>query len=141
MPDAASAAEIPARKPAPWLPMVAGVLLSAPFVAGIVLLRDPTLDVLALLLALTGGVYAGAALHEGSRRVLLLEVLAGVACLFCAAMGFWWTSAWVAGGYLFHAAWDVLHHAPALDVPVRPWFPPFCAAFDLAVALAIFLLR
>lgn len=124
-----------------WKPVLAGVVLAAPFVVGIVLLRSITLDFLAFLLALTGGIYVGSALSGARRGALALESLAGLVCLFCALLSLFWASVWLAWGFLFNAAWDAVHHRHDFGAPVRRWFPPFCAAFDVVIAVAVLLLR
>lgn len=127
-----------------WKPVLAGVLAAAPFVAGVAYFRDGTLDLLAFLLALTGGIYVGAALSGGRRGAVVTESLAAFVCFACAVLSMYWASVWLVWGYLFHAAWDAFRHSrnhPHGGVSVRRGFPPFCAVFDVVVALAVLFLR
>jgi len=56
-----------------------------------------------------------------------------------AAVALWADSPLVlAVGYAAHGVWDLVHHPRAVTTPVRTWYPPFCVAFD--VALAVFIL-
>ena len=70
-----------------------------------------------------------------------MEGLAGLAFVFIAMLGLWWTSLWIAVGYVLHGVWDYLHHPRRIRTGIRRWFPPFCATFDLLVAVYILVLR
>ena len=122
-------------------PALAGAALSLIFLPLLYFLRDGALDLLALILAASGGIYWGVAASEGGRRVRAMEALAGVSFVAMAMLGLWWTSLWIAAGYVLHGAWDVLHHPRRIRSGLRGWFPPFCATFDFLVAIFILLLR
>ena len=127
----------PSRPPR-TVPALFGVVLALPFLGLFLYHPDGAVDLLALLLALTGGVYVGAALRHGvGRLVLALEVVMAAWMMVCAALGLWWAPWWLAVGFTTHGVWDMVHHPRALDVGVRRWFPPFCAAFDAVVAALI----
>jgi hypothetical protein len=122
-------------------PALLGVALALPFIPLLTSLTGIALDLLAMLLAATAGVYVGFALNDGRRTVFWMELLLAFGTFACAAMGLWGPSWWLALGYLGHGAWDVLHHAGTVKTAVRPSYPPFCAAFDWAVAVLILVIR
>lgn len=124
-----------------FAPVLIGVALSVPFAVLLRELRDPTLDLLALILAASGGIYWGVAASEGRRGLKAVEAAAGVAFIAMAMLGLTWTSLWIAAGFALHGVWDVLHHPRRIRTGLRAWFPPFCATFDWLVAIYIVLLR
>ena len=128
----------PPRRRSPLVPAFAGLALSLPFWWMLRSHPDGAYDLLALFLALTGGIYFGAALHGGSRRRVVLEALAGGGMVILGALGLAWSPRWIALGFLLHGLWDLAHHTGTVKHGVRRWFPPFCAAWDWAVAALLF---
>lgn len=96
-----------------------------------------SLQLFALLLAYTACFYSGAALSDGRRLWLSIEVLMSVLVLACAFLGLWQSSRWLAAGYFLHGMWDMGHHPKRIQTRVVPWFPPICATFDFVVAIFI----
>jgi hypothetical protein len=123
------------------LPALIGAALSLLFIPLLMYLRDGALDLLAFILAASGGIYWGVAATEARRGIKVIEAAAGLAFVIMAMLGLWWTSLWIAVGYVLHGAWDFAHHPRRIRTGLRRWFPPFCATFDWLVALYIFLLR
>lgn len=123
------------------LPALIGAALSLLFIPLLMYLRDGALDLLAMILAASGGIYWGVAATDARRGIKALEAAAGLAFVVMALLGLWWTSLWIAVGYVLHGAWDFAHHPRRIRTGLRRWFPPFCATFDWLVALYIFLLR
>ena len=132
----ASAHAQPARGN-PLRPALAGVALSLPFAAALYYFPLEAADLLTLVLALTGGIYWGSALAAGRKTEVRIEAVAGLAVMIMALLGLWWSTTWIAAGFVAHGVWDVLHHPRAVRTPVRRWFPPFCATFDWLVAIYI----
>lgn len=132
----AEAAPAPRRR-SPLIPVAAGFVLALPFLGFFIIHPDGAFDLLSLILALTGGIYVGAALHGGSRGRLAFETVLAAALVVLAFLGFSWSPLWVALGFALHGAWDLAHHTGAVAHGVRRWFPPFCAAWDWAVAAMI----
>ena len=122
-------------------PALAGAALALPFAAALYLFREGALDLLALILAASGGVYWGVAASGQPRRVAAAEALAGLAFVAIAMLGLWWSSIWIAAGYVLHALWDFAHHPRGIHTGIRRWFPPFCATFDILVAVFTIVLR
>ncbi|MEP6742648.1 MAG: DUF6010 family protein [bacterium] len=91
----------------------------------------------ALFLAYTACVYPGAALSDGRRFWMRIEVLVSMIFLACACLAVWQSSRWLVGGYFLHGMWDWGHHTKRIETRVVSWFPPICAAFDLCVAIFI----
>jgi len=122
-------------------PALLGAALSLLFIPLLMELRDISLDLLALILAASGGVYWGVAASETRKGIRAMEGGAGLAFVAMAMLGLWWTSLWIAAGYVLHGVWDLMHHPRRIHTGIRRWFPPFCATFDLLVALYIIVLR
>jgi hypothetical protein len=99
---------------------------------------DARLLLLALILALTGGIYMGFAWIDGRPRWVLLESIAGVVLLAVALLGVVLHPLLIAAGFLVHILWDLLHHPRALDTRIARWVPPACLIYDAGVALAMF---
>ncbi len=99
---------------------------------------QPARQAIALFLAFTACVYAGAMLAEKPAAGTVLIELAIAAIVFCcAAVGLRAQTGWLAAGYVLHGVWDLLHHPRAVQTRVASWFPPLCAAFDFVVAIAL----
>jgi multisubunit Na+/H+ antiporter MnhB subunit len=132
-PEAASAP----RRRSPLIPVMAGFVLALPFLGFFSIHPDGAFDLLALILAMTGGIYLGAALHGGSRGRVGFESLVAAVLVILAFLGLAWSPLWIALGFVLHGAWDLAHHTGAVRHGVRRWFPPFCAAWDWAIAAMI----
>ena len=96
-----------------------------------------SLQLFALLLAYTACFYPGAALSDGRRLWLSVEVGSSLVFLACAFLGLWLGPRWLALGYLLHGLWDMGHHPKRIQTRVVSWFPPLCATFDFVVAAFI----
>ena len=97
--------------------------------------KEAGFDSLAVQLGFVGGVYFGFSVAQGSVSELLIEFFQAGAFMFAAVLALGTDSPGVlAGGYLAHGVWDALHHPRAVTTPVRGWYPPFCAVFDVVVA-------
>jgi hypothetical protein len=95
---------------------------------------------MALFLALTACVYPGALLAQSQRPATALAELAVAGAVYaCALLGMTTTAAWLTVGYVLHGVWDWLHEARVVPTRVAGWFPPLCAAFDIAVAVFVLL--
>lgn len=87
-----------------------------------------------LVMIVIAAYYVLFALIGGDSRALLLEGLA--ACVFIAAalVGFR-TSLWlVAAALAAHGLFDLVHARLIANPGVPPWWPIFCAAYDLVAA-------
>jgi hypothetical protein len=128
---------VPKRRPAPLVPVLVGFAMALPFLLIFHQHPDGAFDLLTLILAFTGGIYYGVALHEGTRRRLVGEALAGGALTILAALALWWTPLWAAAGFAGHGLWNLAHHTGAVKHGIRVWFPPMHAAWEWAVAALI----
>jgi hypothetical protein len=100
----------------------------------------PARQIIALLLAFTACVYAGVLLAQQSSFSTAVLELAVTAVVFAlAVVGLRASTTALAAGYALHGFWDLAHHPRAVKTRVASWFPPFCAAFDFVVALALLL--
>lgn len=125
------------RLRSPLIPVAVGFALALPFLGFFQLHPDGAFDLLALILALTGGIYVGAALRGGTRGRLAFETIAAAALVIMAFLGLSWSPLWIAAGFALHGAWDLAHHTGAVTHGVRRWFPPFCASWDWAIAAMV----
>jgi len=116
-----------------------GLLLGALFVLLVhTIPPQPARQLIALFLALTACVYAGAVLAQQlPAHVVALELLITSAVFAFAAVGLRSATAYLAAGYIVHGVWDLFHHPRAIGTRVAGWFPPLCAAFDFVVAIAL----
>lgn len=113
-----------------------GAVLSLLMVAPVWLFlsKSAGFEFFAVQLGFIGGVYFGFAVSRGSVNELVLEFLVAGTFMFVGAIALGNDSKLVlAAGYLAHGVWDAVHHPRAVTTPVRTWYPPFCAVFDLIV--------
>ena len=116
------------------LPILAGMLLSLPFLA--VAQRAGTRGprVLAIGLVVAAAIYVALATARGSSQTLLLETGGIVLFAGIATAG---VRLWVpllAAGWVLHVAWDLFFHSISESSYVPSWYPLLCAGFDLFVA-------
>jgi len=98
------------------------------------------LDLLALVLALTAGIYMGFGFLDGRPLQKALEVAVGLAFLAAALVGAQGRPLVLAGAWVAHVAWDLAHHPRrGVTTEIARWVPPFCLVYDLAIAAAIVL--
>jgi chromate transport protein ChrA len=95
----------------------------------------------AVLLAGVGAVCVGFGLQKGNRSQMATEILVATG-FFAALLAGLWVSAWIVPfGWAVHGIWDYAHHQDSKPTPkswkfvaIPPWYPPFCAVADWAVA-------
>ena len=98
------------------------------------------MQLLAVQLGFIGGIYFGFGVADGRVVALVTEFLGAGLFLFAAAIALWADSpAVLAGAYAAHGIWDAAHHPGAMSMPVRNWYPPFCAVYDLLCAAFVLL--
>ncbi|MGH9441158.1 MAG: DUF6010 family protein [Thermoanaerobaculia bacterium] len=99
---------------------------------------QPARQAIALFLAFTACVYAGALLSQAPPAPFVaLELVVAAVVFVCAAVGLRASTQWLAAGYVLHGVWDLLHRPRGVTTRVAEWFPPLCAAFDFVVAVAL----
>jgi hypothetical protein len=89
--------------------------------------------VLAMLLAVIGGIYLGFALAEEKLSSLAVESVQFVLFFLIALGGVtvsWW---FLAGGYFAHGLWDFAHHPHGVRTRVPAWYVPACVIYDWLV--------
>jgi hypothetical protein len=92
----------------------------------------------AVLLAAVAGVYLGFAVADGRTSSLMVESAVILVFVGLAFVAIDRDLGWLVGvGFLGHAAWDGLHHSGGGPTAVRPWYPPFCAAVDVLIAVPL----
>jgi hypothetical protein len=127
----------PVRRRAPLVPVFLGFALALPFLPLFQMHPDGAFDLLALLLAFTGGIYFGAALNGGRRGRLAFEGAFAALMIVFGLLALFWSPLWLALGFALHGVWDLVHHTGAVEHGVRRWFPPFCAAWDWIIAAMV----
>jgi hypothetical protein len=94
--------------------------------------------VLALGLAGIGWIYLGFAIADGRPSAIAVQAASAAAFLWVAYAGVQLeSSALIGAGFLAHAAWDALHHGGHGPTRVRTWYPPFCVAADVIIAIPL----
>jgi hypothetical protein len=93
---------------------------------------------LALGLAGVAWIYIGFAIADGRPSAIAAQAASGAAFLWIAYAGVQTEStALVGAGFLAHGLWDALHHEGHGPTAVRTWYPPFCVAADVAIAIPL----
>jgi len=115
-----------------------GVALSgATIFAEMLFPPGPGLLFLAFLLAALGGLYAGFALMDGRPFELAMELgFLLVIAFVCLGSLLKWPLL-LAAGFFAHGLWDFAHHWRFLEKAMPSWIPPFCVAYDWAIAAFI----
>lgn len=92
----------------------------------------------ALALGAIGAIYLGTLIvGPQSARIVFIELALALTTIGLAFAGLLWGAAWLVAGYILHALWDWAHHDNRCGAEIATWYPPFCAATDFTMALAI----
>jgi hypothetical protein len=103
---------------------------------GAVLTPGRRLDLGAIELGFIAGAYPAMALREESPRAVALESVASAAFVGLAVTGLRRRSRLgIAAGLVGHAVWDAVHHLSGVGTTPPRWFPPFCMAADVTLAI------
>jgi uncharacterized membrane protein HdeD (DUF308 family) len=118
---------------------IIGILLGILFVILVhTIPPQPARQIIALLLAFTACVYAGAVLAQKVEPVHgILELSIAVMVFSLAVVGLRASTTSLALGYIIHGIWDLFHHPKFVRTKIATWFPPLCSAFDFVVAIAL----
>ena len=112
-------------------PYWAGLLLGLATVPVFIVLSEPLAQQWgALLLAMIGGAYVGFAARDGRPSANVIELIGGLAFAVVGLAGLQFNALLIAGGYVAHGFWDLIHHrhGPYADTP--HWYIPFCVVYD-----------
>jgi hypothetical protein len=92
----------------------------------------------AVLLAIIAGAYIGFAANDGRHSANIIEFLVSIGFGILAIVGLALSPLLIAGGYVAHGIWDLLHHhhGPHADTPA--WYIPFCVVYDVIVGAFLF---
>lgn len=123
-----------------WHAFLLAVALVIPTLAAAVWLpKQPALELLALFLAFIAGIYGGFVLLDMRKREFVLENIGWLITFALAAAGLWVSPMYLAAGYIFHAAWDALHHPRGIQTIIPRGYAPFCLMVDVPVGVFILL--
>lgn len=89
------------------------------------------------VLCVTASYYALFAIMGGSVRALVIESVVIGGFLVAALAGFRWTLWLVVAGMAGHGLFDLLHRHLISNPGLPPWWPSFCLAFDVTIALCL----
>lgn len=119
--------------------ITAGVVIGVTCVIPAIALTEPQGRLLlAIGLAGIGWIYLGFAIADGRPSAIAVQVVSATAFLWIAYAGVQTEStALIGAGFLAHGAWDALHHEGHGPTEVRDWYPPFCVAADVAIAIPL----
>jgi hypothetical protein len=117
-------------------PYWAGLLLSVATVPVFIALPEPLAQQWgALLLAVIGGAYVGFAARDGRPSANLIELLGALAFAAIGLAGLQFAPLLIAGGYVAHGFWDLVHHRDGLYADTPHWYIPFCVVYDWIVGV------
>jgi hypothetical protein len=116
--------------------LVAGAVLGlATDAVALALPRQQARQLSGATLAAAGGVYLGFAVADGRRSALLVQTGEALGFTALAALAVQRDSPGLLGAaWLAHTTWDALHYRDRGPTRVRSWYPPFCIAYDVALA-------
>lgn len=112
-------------------------LLALTLVAAALLPESVRLELFALVLALTAGIYLGFAWLDARRTWVVVETIVALLLLVVALWGLRREPLLIALAFLLHVAWDLAHHPRGIRTRVAGWVPPACVVYDVGVAVAM----
>ncbi|MGW8268279.1 MAG: hypothetical protein ACWGSQ_18070 [Longimicrobiales bacterium] len=89
---------------------------------------------LAAVLGLVAGVYPGLAMADPVGGRSGLQWVLALLLTALGLVGLWASPALLAGAFLLHGLWGVLHKFTALGDGISEGYPAFCITFDLVLA-------
>jgi hypothetical protein len=92
--------------------------------------------VYAVGLAVIAAIYVGFAVADGRWQVIAVETVVAMGFIVLGTAGLTGPAWLLAAGFLAHGIKDAWQHRTRFVSGTR-WWPPFCAAIDVVVALAI----
>ena len=94
------------------------------------------------ILVVIASYYVLFAVMGGSTRALIVESIVMTVFLAVAVVGFKFNVWLVVAALAAHGVFDLVHGRIVTNPGVPPWWPPFCLAYDVGIALVlVWLLR
>lgn len=124
--------------------LLRSLAVTIPFIAaGLLLPRELTVLMFALLLGVAAGVYPGFALQRPTEGSVVMQWTVALSLTGLAWLGVWWKPALVGVAWLLHAVWDYLHCRGPIPTPTSRDYPLLCLFVDIpwgifVLALAVF---
>lgn len=123
-------------------PLLIGCSLAALTIAIHSLLTpQKQLEITSFLLVLIASVYYGFALSGHHKKAAIIESIVASCFVLLGLFGLWFSPWILVGGLLLHGVWDLLHHNTGKLVKIPAWYIPFCASYDIIMALYLALLH
>lgn len=88
-----------------------------------------------IVLVVIAACYAVFALYAGYRSEFITETLVGLVFFVLAIVGYCWNIWLIVIGLLAHGIYDVVHRDLLPYDGIPRWWPAFCYAYDLTVAM------
>ncbi len=119
-----------------WTKPVAIGAVLALLTAGLVHILPPAAGklLLAVILAVSAGVYIGIGLMVDDLFLTTLETAAAVFFASLAILGLRFSPVILALGYFLHGLWDLVHHPRYIRSPGPWWYQPLCLTYDWLIA-------
>jgi hypothetical protein len=123
---------------------IGALLAVATIPLNLLLLKAPSEQFAAMILAVMGAMYIGFGLQKGNRTQIATEVTVATG-FFTAALAALWITPWIVPvAYVAHGIWDYAHHqgsklasVPVKLVAIPLWYPSFCALYDWVAAASL----
>ena len=96
--------------------------------------QDMVFSFLTVVLGLSAGIEPGMAMWDPDRGRPTLQWVAALVFVGIGLMGLWSTPLFLAGAWLLHWLWNLLHQVTSLGDGVPEGFSRFSLSFDLVLA-------
>lgn len=115
-----------------------GIVLAVATSLGLMLLSEEMArGAVSNLLTLIATIYIGFALASHGKLSVRKQVFACCVFVVLALLGLWYSWWFSVAGLVLHGGWDFLYHRERGHGVVPIWYAPFCAVYDLSVALFV----
>jgi len=95
------------------------------------------LELTSFLMIMIGAVYFGFALMSHHKQAAAIEIVVAILFVLIGIFGLWFSPWLLVAGLFLHGVWDLVHHNNTYLVEIPKWYIPFCATYDMTMALYI----
>jgi len=115
-----------------------GITLAGVTAALLLALPEPMAKgAVAILLSVIAAIYIGFSLASKGELPVIKQVAGAIGFILLAFLGLWFSWWFLVAGLALHGVWDYLHHGRRGKGVVPRWYVPFCAAYDIALAILV----